>query len=192
MSDFKFACPECGQHISGDERYSGHQVQCPHCQKPIIVPLGTRSGSPRPIRPPARASAQTATPSRWPAILFCLAFLLVACLAAGWAMHRRQAPRRSANAIIGRSVVVLPPGAPDAQVLSPSASSPIAKIRVQNPTQAITFLLELKKTVEQFYEEGAQALKLAKSAEEFSGEGTQLHYGVAKNLLRHGRQRKDW
>lgn len=95
-------------------------------------------------------------------------------------MHRRPAPHPGADALIGRSVVVLPPGAPDVHVLFASASSPIAKIRVQNPPQVITFLLELKKTVEEFYEEGAQALKLAKSVEEFSGEGTHLHYGVAR------------
>jgi hypothetical protein len=58
--------------------------------------------------------------------------------------------------------------------------SPLAKIRVQNPPGAITFVLELKKTVEEFYEEGAQAWKRARSVGEFSGEGTHLHFWVAK------------
>jgi DNA-directed RNA polymerase subunit RPC12/RpoP len=180
MDVFKFACPECGQHISGDEQYGGHQIQCPHCHRPILVPLGPAIVPPRPVPPPVRQIAQAATSSRWPAVLFYLVFILVVCLAAGWALHRRTAPRRRIEASIGRSVVVLPPEAPDVHALSASASSPIATIRVQNPPQAITFLLELKKPVEQFYEEGAKAWKEAKSIDEFSGKGTQLHYGVAR------------
>lgn len=38
MSDFRFACPECGQRISGDSGYRGRQITCPACQKPITVP----------------------------------------------------------------------------------------------------------------------------------------------------------
>lgn len=38
MSDFKFNCPSCGQHLSGDERYAGVQINCPTCGKPVIVP----------------------------------------------------------------------------------------------------------------------------------------------------------
>jgi len=38
MSEFKFSCPECGQHILCDTSYSGAQIDCPICQKPIVVP----------------------------------------------------------------------------------------------------------------------------------------------------------
>jgi hypothetical protein len=38
VSDFKFSCPSCGQHIRCDVGYSGRQVYCPACQKQILVP----------------------------------------------------------------------------------------------------------------------------------------------------------
>jgi hypothetical protein len=38
MSEIKFACPQCGQHISGNEQWSGHQIQCPTCATTLTVP----------------------------------------------------------------------------------------------------------------------------------------------------------
>src|SRR5689334_20928802 len=38
MPDIKFSCPQCGQHISCDEAWSGHEIQCPACQNHISVP----------------------------------------------------------------------------------------------------------------------------------------------------------
>jgi len=38
MSEFKFACPTCGQHIAGDERWAGLQIKCPACQADMMVP----------------------------------------------------------------------------------------------------------------------------------------------------------
>jgi hypothetical protein len=38
MADIKFSCAHCGQHISCDEQWSGHQIQCPACQNGLIVP----------------------------------------------------------------------------------------------------------------------------------------------------------
>ena len=180
MSDFKFACPECGQHISADESCRGRQVQCPHCRHSFVVPAGEPSSPERPLRPPVRTATKSAVSSRWPTVVFWVVFTLVACVVAGLTWHRRSAPRRSIENLVGKSVVVAAPGAPDAHVLSTSDSSPLAKIRVQNPPGAITFVLELKKAVEEFYEEGAQAEKRASSPADFMGEGTQLHYGVAR------------
>jgi hypothetical protein len=45
MSDFRFACPHCGQRITGDARYKGTEITCPACQKSLTVPS-----------PPPRAS----------------------------------------------------------------------------------------------------------------------------------------
>lgn len=44
MSEFKFACPRCDQHIACDESYYGVQINCPACSAPITVPVP----SPRP------------------------------------------------------------------------------------------------------------------------------------------------
>ncbi len=35
--DFKFSCPNCGQHIQCDYGYSGRQINCPVCCKTILV-----------------------------------------------------------------------------------------------------------------------------------------------------------
>ena len=38
MSEFKFSCPQCGQHIQCDTLWSGRQINCPACQQPLVVP----------------------------------------------------------------------------------------------------------------------------------------------------------
>src|SRR6516164_7417152 len=38
MPDFKFACPHCDQHLQCDQRMSGRQIQCPHCNTLIRIP----------------------------------------------------------------------------------------------------------------------------------------------------------
>lgn len=38
MSEFKFACPICGQHITADSKDSGSKISCPTCFRKIVVP----------------------------------------------------------------------------------------------------------------------------------------------------------
>ena len=38
MSEFKFSCPQCGQHILGDTQWSGREINCPACQQTLVVP----------------------------------------------------------------------------------------------------------------------------------------------------------
>ena len=38
MSDFKFSCPNCDQHLNVDDGWAGHQIACPGCQSQIRVP----------------------------------------------------------------------------------------------------------------------------------------------------------
>lgn len=38
MSEFKYACPVCGQHIKCDSSQSGTVMECPTCFQKIIVP----------------------------------------------------------------------------------------------------------------------------------------------------------
>jgi hypothetical protein len=44
MSDFKFACPECGQRISYDTSCGGRQIPCPACGKPLTIPAAPPAG----------------------------------------------------------------------------------------------------------------------------------------------------
>src|SRR5437667_889118 len=45
MSEFKFACPVCGQHITADSRSSGSHLECPTCFQSIVVPQAPASGN---------------------------------------------------------------------------------------------------------------------------------------------------
>ncbi len=38
MSDFKFECPHCKQHLKCQERDSGRQIECPACHVLIRIP----------------------------------------------------------------------------------------------------------------------------------------------------------
>lgn len=54
MADIKFACPSCGQHITCDELWGGHQLDCPNCKSPLAVPA---PAAPPPAAPAARSFA---------------------------------------------------------------------------------------------------------------------------------------
>jgi hypothetical protein len=41
MSEFKFACPVCGQHITCDSGSSGTPMDCPTCFRKLVVPQAT-------------------------------------------------------------------------------------------------------------------------------------------------------
>ncbi len=45
MSEFKFMCPVCGQHIAVDAGAAGAQIECPTCFQRIIVPQAPRADS---------------------------------------------------------------------------------------------------------------------------------------------------
>ncbi len=46
MAEFKFSCPQCNQRIACDVSYSGMQINCPSCQKLIVVPEAPGSAAP--------------------------------------------------------------------------------------------------------------------------------------------------
>src|SRR5206468_7283890 len=58
MSDIKFACPQCQQHIQCEPGYAGMEINCPTCLTRIIVP-----GTPAPVPAPALAMAQAQAPA---------------------------------------------------------------------------------------------------------------------------------
>ena len=75
MSDFKFACPVCGQHITCDAGASGTQMDCPTCFRKLVVPQAPAAGSSgfvltaaevqtRPIPLPGNSKTSSAPPTR--------------------------------------------------------------------------------------------------------------------------------
>jgi outer membrane lipoprotein-sorting protein len=71
MAEFKFSCPQCGQHIQCDTGYSGAQINCPSCQKSIVVPQAPPSAAAPPAAPaprPAPAGLSTRQSTSAPAV----------------------------------------------------------------------------------------------------------------------------
>jgi hypothetical protein len=56
MSEFKFACPVCGQHITADSGTSGEQIDCPTCYRKIVVPQAPASHATKLILSAAQVS----------------------------------------------------------------------------------------------------------------------------------------
>lgn len=65
MSEFKFSCNQCNQHIAVEDAWTGHQIQCPNCQASIVVPANPARIAPPPVlpvsAPPPAAPAPVAT-----------------------------------------------------------------------------------------------------------------------------------
>jgi DNA-directed RNA polymerase subunit RPC12/RpoP len=55
MAEMKLSCPECGQHISCNDAWAGHQIECPACHSHIVVPQIPASSVTAPV-PPASPS----------------------------------------------------------------------------------------------------------------------------------------
>jgi len=56
MSEFKFACPVCGQHITTHSSASGTHLECPTCFQKIVVPQAPTAGDSKFILSAAQAS----------------------------------------------------------------------------------------------------------------------------------------
>lgn len=66
MSEFKFACPVCGQHITADSKASGTPLECPTCYRAIVVPQAPASGDSKLIVSAAQVAAPRPLPAREP------------------------------------------------------------------------------------------------------------------------------
>ncbi len=150
MSEFKFACPVCGQHLTADSSTSGGQIPCPTCFQKIIVPQAPASADtkfilsasqvakPRPTSAdtvPQLGPLQPATPrSSLPAVVA----LLVLLGAAGAALFVFR------DRIFKPSRAAAPPGtnAPLPQPTAPVVLNPTYPV----PTN-ITWTLDLTNSV---------------------------------------------
>src|ERR1039457_7177845 len=47
MSEFKYACPVCGQHIQCDSTQSGTVMECPTCFQKITAPQAPKTDDPK-------------------------------------------------------------------------------------------------------------------------------------------------
>ncbi|MGA2542759.1 MAG: hypothetical protein ABSG78_14515 [Verrucomicrobiota bacterium] len=61
MSQYKYACPYCGQRMEYTDAHSGLHIACPKCQHPIVlpaIPAGKLTTSLRVVRPVAPSAAK--------------------------------------------------------------------------------------------------------------------------------------
>ena len=61
MSEIKFACPHCRQHIACDGDYVDMCIVCPSCGKPMVVPVLSATDA---AHPDLLMVASTPTPRR--------------------------------------------------------------------------------------------------------------------------------
>ena len=80
MVEFKFSCPQCGQHIQCGVSYAGIQINCPVCQQSIVVPQPPTSSTPAFRRSPARPPRSAMRPRILISVL-CAAVLAVGIVA---------------------------------------------------------------------------------------------------------------
>ena len=89
MSEFKFACPVCGQRMAVESSASGAQVECPTCFQIIIVPKAPAEGSkyqlsatqylkPVFLPPPVKAAPPVVHQRKYALLIFAL---ILACAA---------------------------------------------------------------------------------------------------------------
>src|SRR5580658_2537601 len=92
MSEFKYACPVCGQHIKCDSSQAGTQMECPTCFQKIIVPqapseeqkfilTGTQVGGERPMPAVPEANPYAARPRNGLSGAV-VVFIILACIVA--------------------------------------------------------------------------------------------------------------
>jgi hypothetical protein len=121
MSEFKFACPVCGQHITADSSTSGGHLKCPTCFQQIIVPQApasgdskfilsaTQVGKPRPTGPDLTAppEARPRTANSW--LVLTAMFVIVAATGATVFVFRDRIFKHSGQGSSGGKPVAKAP-----------------------------------------------------------------------------------
>jgi len=100
MSETKFACPVCGQHITCDSRCGGTKLECPTCFRELVVPQASTAGSGNLVISASEVSARPAPltgigetlarPARKPFPFAAVGLVMVLSAAAGGAYLYRE------------------------------------------------------------------------------------------------------
>ena len=158
MSEFKYACPVCGQHIKCDSSQTGTTMVCPTCFQKIIVPQAPASGDQKLILTGTKAGDRPATKNPeanpyaakqakgFPGTLVVVAILLFIGTAAAFVYHGtifNPAYRaKTAGPKTTNSVAMVPPGADDTNWLLNLATVPIPEGRAIGRIHGQDFIVE--------------------------------------------------
>lgn len=151
MSEFKFACPICGQHINCDSGSSGSQMDCPTCFRKLVVPQAPAPGKTnfvltasevqtRTIPLPGNSTAPiTPETKKLPVVAILIGVLIcIAAIASGaYYIHAKKVQRGAANDVQKNTV---------AEVVAPTNAQPIV-ILPPPSTSATNWTLDLDKAV---------------------------------------------
>jgi hypothetical protein len=116
MTEFKFHCPQCGQQIQCATSYAGSQINCPICQKPIVVPQAPSTTDTESL---AGNNQRTAAPKRKHKLFLLMivgaATLLLAAVVIGVLYFLECRPilhisDKHLNVLAGNSLTVKAPG----------------------------------------------------------------------------------
>lgn len=111
MSEFKFACPVCGQHITCDSASTGSQMDCPTCFRKLLIPQASESGKSnfvltatevqtRTVPLPGNTSARTVAQSKkFPVVAIVIGVLVCGAVVASVAyyIHAKKIQRAATN-----------------------------------------------------------------------------------------------
>jgi Family of unknown function (DUF6805)/Domain of unknown function (DUF4190) len=107
MSDFRFACPSCGQRIIVDSAHRGREINCPDCQKPLTIPQ-IRAPAPAAHAPERAASASKPDGTKLSALalasLVCSTVLGIGCIPGIICGHLARARLRRNPALQGKGM----------------------------------------------------------------------------------------
>lgn len=151
MSEFKYACPVCGQHIKCDSSQSGTQMECPTCFQKIIVPqapaeeqkfiiTGQKVGAERPLPKAPDANSIRVPNKSFPGVAVVLLIFVFIAAAVGFVYR----------GTIFKSASPMPPPPPEAaQVIPPPVTNPPpvkkpAAMAVAPPSSDTNWMLDLK------------------------------------------------
>jgi DNA-directed RNA polymerase subunit RPC12/RpoP len=134
MSEFKYACPVCGQHIKCDSSQAGTRMECPTCFQKIIVPqaptdeqkfilTGTKVGGDRPLPKGLDAGSSVYSPAKKISGVV-VVLIIFACIAAAVAFVYRGTIFKN---------VMLPVGTNSPTVARGSASPPVPSPKPKPP-----------------------------------------------------------
>jgi hypothetical protein len=202
MSEFKFACPVCGQHITADSQTTGSQLECPTCFQKLIVPqapsrtdaklivAASLASKPRPLPTEANADSAPIAPPRRSSSVLALVGVLVLLGAAGAAVFAfRDRIFHHADAkspATGGSRSNAPPKLP-ARTVYPIPTNILWSLELTNAvipeTTAVGSIHGLGFRCEKaFLTGGTLTLRQGKSAQSDLGVAVQLHARVGEDL----------
>lgn len=164
MSEFKFACPVCGQHMMCDESHGGSVMECPTCYQKIVAPqapapdakfilTGTKLAEKKITVRGLGGTAPVELPKKFPGVLvvvLILVFMAGTAAAIYWAtiirprQHATQAEAQPTNASVAeppKPKLVAPP-ADDANWMLTLGTNAISDSPVAGRIHGQDFIVE--------------------------------------------------